>query len=78
MGSVVPKPLRPRPKPVAPSPTQAEVSQSAATDAYQEKKKRRRGGFGSLVGRGRSATIMTGSGGIAATPTLGKKSLLGE
>jgi hypothetical protein len=58
------------PAPVAP--TQAEISQSSATDAdgssTSVKTKR----------KGRSATILTSSAGVEGDATLGKKSLLGE
>jgi hypothetical protein len=54
------------------APTQAEVSQSSATDAdgssTSVKTKR----------KGRSATILTSSAGVEGDATLGKKSLLGE
>jgi hypothetical protein len=53
------------------APTQAEVSQSSATDAdgssTSVKTKR----------KGRSATILTSSAGVEGDATLGKKSLLG-
>jgi hypothetical protein len=54
------------------APTQAEISQSSATDAdgssTSVKTKR----------KGRSATILTSSAGVEGDATLGKKSLLGE
>ena len=57
---------------IATAPTQAEVSQSSATDAdgssTSVKTKR----------KGRSATILTSSAGVEGDATLGKKSLLGE
>ena len=61
----------PRP-PQVQSPTVAEVSQSSATsmDGYDSRKTK---------AKGRSATIMTSSKGVAdETITLGKKSLLGQ
>ena len=53
------------------TPTQAEVSQSAATDAegLTKAQKARR--------RGRSATILTSTSGVQEDTTLGTKSLLG-
>ncbi len=66
------KPSRPAPAPVAPAPTQAEVSQVTATsmDGYDARKTK---------ARGRSMTIMTGPGGVEdQTLTLGRKSLLGQ
>ena len=59
--------------PTVTSPTEAEVSQSAATDATgmdSASKKIKR--------KGRSATILTSSAGVEGDATLGKKSLLGE
>ena len=58
-------------KKVEPAPTQAEVSQSAATDqeGLTAAQRARR--------RGRSATILTGVTGVEGEPLLGKKSLLG-
>ena len=60
------------PAPIAVAPTVAEVSQSEATsmDGYDSRKTK---------AKGRSATIMTSSKGVAdETITLGKKSLLGQ
>jgi len=78
MGSVFkPKPPRPAPAPTpvaapTPSPTTAEVSQATATsmDGYDSMKTKR---------RGRSATVLTGPGGVEdQTITLGRRSLLGS
>ena len=62
---------KPAPVPTPVAPTQAEVSQSAATDAegLTKVQKARR--------RGRSATILTSSTGVEGDTTLGTKSLLG-
>ena len=79
MGGAIPKPFRPsRPTP-APAPTPApitptapEVSQATATamDGYDARKTK---------ARGRSTTILTGSKGVEdETPTLGRRSLLGQ
>ena len=59
----------PPPAPPTPAPTVAEVSQSAATDAYDVGREKK---------RGRSATIITGPTGVEEGLTLGKKSLLGS
>ena len=73
MGSVFrPKPPAPPPAPTPVTPTVAEVSQSEAAnaDGYDSRKTK---------AKGRSATIMTSSKGVAdETITLGKKSLLGQ
>jgi hypothetical protein len=81
MGGVLPsvpklfqqaKAAQPAPASAPVAPTQAEVSQSSATDAdgssTSVKTKR----------KGRSATILTSSAGVEGDATLGKKSLLGE
>ena len=79
MGGAIPKPFRPsRPTP-APAPTPApitptapEVSQATATsmDGYDSRKTK---------ARGRSTTILTGPKGVEEeTPTLGRRSLLGQ
>jgi hypothetical protein len=60
---------KPPPAPPTPAPTVAEVSQSAATDAYDVRREKK---------RGRSATIITGPTGVEEGLTLGKKSLLGS
>jgi hypothetical protein len=82
MGGVLPsvpklfqqaKAAQPAPAPAPVAPTQAEVSQSSATDATgmdSASKKIKR--------KGRSATILTSSAGVEGDATLGKKSLLGE
>lgn len=69
LGSVSQSKPAPAPQPV--TPTQAEVSQSAATDAegLTKMQKARR--------RGRSATILTSTAGVEGETTLGTKSLLG-
>ena len=73
MGSVFrPRPPSPPPAPTPVTPTVAEVSQSEAAnaDGYDSRKTK---------AKGRSATIMTSSKGVAdETITLGKKSLLGQ
>ena len=74
MGGVIRKPSPPAPPPPQPvtAPTEAEVSQSTATsmDGYDSRKTKR---------RGRSATILTGPAGVQEeTPTLGRRSLLGQ
>jgi len=66
-----PPPAPPPPQPVT-APTETEVSQSTATsmDGYDNRKTKR---------RGRSATILTGPAGVQEeTPTLGRRSLLGQ
>jgi hypothetical protein len=72
MGSVFrPKRPAPAPAPIAVAPTTSEVSQATATnmDGYDSRKTK---------AKGRSATIITSSKGVAdETLTLGKKSLLG-
>jgi hypothetical protein len=61
----------PAPPPAPVAPTQAEVSQSSATnqDGETDMRKVRR--------RGRSATILTSTAGVEGDATLGTKSLLG-
>ena len=70
MGGFVsrPKPPPPAPAPVyAPAPTKAEVSQVSSTDAS-----------GTLKGKGRTSTILTGAKGLGDNAlTTSKKSLLG-
>ena len=69
MGGVFrPKPPPPPPAPVyTPAPTKAEVSQVSSTDAS-----------GTLKGKGRSSTILTGAKGLGDNAlTTSKKSLLG-
>ena len=76
MGGAVARIVRPSiptpaPAPVV-TPTAPEVSQSTATamDGYDARKTK---------ARGRSTTILTGPKGVEQeTPTLGKKSLLGQ
>jgi len=73
MGSVFrPKPPAPPPTPPTPAPTAPEVSQATATsmDGYDARKTK---------ARGRSTTILTGPKGVEEeTPTLGRRSLLGQ
>ena len=78
MGSVFrPKPPAPPPPPPTPTPapitpTAPEVSQATATamDGYDARKTK---------ARGRSTTILTGPRGVEEeTPTLGRRSLLGQ
>jgi len=74
MGGSAPKPFRPKAPtpPPMPAPTQAEVSQTEATnmDGYDNRKTKR---------KGRSATILTGPMGVEEQQlTLGTKSLLGQ
>ena len=73
MGGVFrPKPPAPPPPPPAPTPTAPEVSQATATamDGYDARKTK---------ARGRSTTILTGPRGVEEeTPTLGRRSLLGQ
>ena len=76
MGGVF-RPSRPAPPPPAPTPapvtpTTPEVSQATATamDGYDARKTK---------ARGRSTTILTGPRGVEEeTPTLGRRSLLGQ
>jgi hypothetical protein len=71
MGGVF-RPKKPTPPPPAPTPTEPEVSQATATsmDGYDARKTK---------ARGRSTTILTGPRGIEEeTPTLGRRSLLGQ
>ena len=75
MGGVF-RPSKPAPPPPAPTPTPTptapEVSQSTATamDGYDARKTK---------ARGRSTTILTGPKGVEQeTPTLGRRSLLGQ
>lgn len=67
------RPSRPTPAPTPPpTPTAPEVSQATATamDGYDARKTK---------ARGRSTTILTGPRGVEEeTPTLGRKSLLGQ
>ena len=75
MGGVIrrPSPPSPPPAPPTPAPTQAEVSQATAMDqtGYGTDRKTKR--------KGRSATILTGPGGVEEqTVTLGRRSLLGQ
>ena len=76
MGSVFkPKPPpqpTPPPAPTPVTPTSPEVSQATATamDGYDSRKTK---------ARGRSTTILTGPRGVEEeTPTLGRRSLLGQ
>ena len=77
MGGAIPKPFRPRkptppPAPTPITPTAPEISQATATamDGYDSRKTK---------ARGRSTTILTGPRGVEEeTPTLGRRSLLGQ
>ena len=71
MGGVF-RPKPPAPPPPPPTPTAPEVSQATATamDGYDARKTK---------ARGRSTTILTGPKGVEQeTPTLGRRSLLGQ
>ena len=71
MGGVF-RPKPPAPPPPPPTPTAPEVSQATATamDGYDSRKTK---------AKGRSTTILTGPKGVEQeTPTLGRRSLLGQ
>ena len=66
------RPSKPTPPPTPVTPTAPEVSQATATamDGYDARKTK---------ARGRSTTILTGPRGVEEeTPTLGRRSLLGQ